>query len=495
MTQSAAQPKTTTRWLVLVAVIVSMSIMAFEATIVSTAMPQIVSDLGGLQLYSWVFSAYLLTQTALTVVFGKLADIYGRRPVVLAGIAVFLLGSLLAGFAWSMPSMIAFRLIQGIGAGALQPAAMTVISDLYPGAERAKIQAYLASVWAVSAIAGPVIGSVIVEYLSWPWIFWINIPVGIGATLLYLGFLRTDIRHRAGSVDFLGAILSAIAVASLMLLLTEAGTAGLGFFAVAGTVCVAASVLFVWQERRAPDPMVHFALWRSRPIATANGVSFLSNMALIGLTTCLPIYVQAVMGESALVAGLTLTVLMIGWPAGATVAARLFHTVGPRRLIIGGSLIMPLGPYMLMFLNSGSPPVLAGTASLLMGFGMGLMSVSALMVIQGAVEPQQRGSATASVLFARNLGGTLGAAVLGAILNIGLSQGGHVDGEQLRRLLQHLDGGVTTDLAARAVLDGALHLSFTAMLVIAVATIGTALLIPVHIPGLAAPAPEPTVGP
>src|SRR5580698_5522710 len=215
----------TSRPLVIASVMASMAMVAIEATIVSTAMPQIVTQLGGLHLYSWVFSAFLLTQTAMTVVFGKLADLYGRKPVMLIGIAIFLVGSVLAGFAWSMPAMIVFRLIQGVGAGAIQPVTLTVVADLYPARERGKIQGYLASVWAISAILGPVVGGLIIRDLSWAWIFWMNVPIGIAAAIGFIAFLHEKERHTRPSLDIGGAALFTLAIASLMMVLTDAGTA------------------------------------------------------------------------------------------------------------------------------------------------------------------------------------------------------------------------------------------------------------------------------
>src|SRR5277367_2461036 len=179
---------------VIACVMATMCMVAIEATIVSTAMPQIVADLDGLRLYSWVFSAFLLAQTALTVVFGNLADIYGRKPIMLAGIAIFTLGSILAGFSWSMPTMILFRLVQGIGAGAMQPVAMIIVGDLYPARERGKVQGYLASVWAVSAVLGPVIGGLIIRHASWAWIFWMNVPIGLLAAAGFMVFLHESVK-------------------------------------------------------------------------------------------------------------------------------------------------------------------------------------------------------------------------------------------------------------------------------------------------------------
>ncbi|HEY2606566.1 MAG TPA: MFS transporter, partial [Paraburkholderia sp.] len=305
---------------VIAAVMASMAMVAIEATIVSTAMPQIVAQLGDLHLYSWVFSSFLLTQTAMTVVFGKLADLYGRKPVVLAGIAIFLIGSVLAGFAWSMPAMIAFRLIQGVGAGAIQPVTLTIVADLYPARERGKVQGYLASVWAISAVIGPMVGGFIIHNLSWAWIFWMNVPIGLASAAGFIAFLRESERHARPSIDFGGAALFMAAIAALMMALTYAGddeTARASLAAGAFLLCV---LFFVLQERRAAEPMISFALWSHRPIAACNGSTLLSGMILMGSTTFLPMYVQGVLHRSPVVAGLALTMMMVGWPTGATLA-------------------------------------------------------------------------------------------------------------------------------------------------------------------------------
>ena len=273
----------------------AMFMVSIESTIVSTVMPQIVAELGGLRLYSWVFSSFLLAQTAMTVVFGNLADVYGRKPVMLAGIAIFLVGSLLAGFAWSMPTMILFRLIQGVGAGAIQPVAITIVADLYPARERGKIQGYLASVWAISAVLGPVAGGLIIRNVSWAWVFWINIPVGLVAAAGFVAFLHETAKHERRSIDILGAIAFTVVVTSFLIALTEIGNTGNTILAAAAVVFCASTLAFVWQERRAANPMVSFSLWSHRPIATSNAVSLLAGMALMGLTTFVPIYVQIVL--------------------------------------------------------------------------------------------------------------------------------------------------------------------------------------------------------
>ena len=229
------QPSETSRPLVIASVMTTMFMVAIEATIVSTAMPRIAAELGGLDIYAWVFSAFLLSQTAMTVVFGKLADIYGRKPVIVVGIAIFMAFSALAGLAWSMPSLIVFRLLQGIGAGAMQPVAMTIVGDLYPAAERGKIQGYLASVWAMSALVGPVAGGLITRHLSWPWIFWINLPIGAIAAAGYILFLKETSHRGKGSIDVAGAVLFSLAIAALMALL---GAISKGGWALAASVLV-----------------------------------------------------------------------------------------------------------------------------------------------------------------------------------------------------------------------------------------------------------------
>ncbi len=471
------------RPLVLASVMAAMFMIAIEATIVSTAMPQIAGRLGDLHLYAWVFSAFLLTQTATTVVFGKLADLYGRRPVLLAGIAVFLAGSLLCGAAWSMLSLIAFRLVQGVGAGAIQPVGLTVVGDLYPVHERGRIQGYLASVWGVSSVLGPLAGGLIVQHLGWPWIFWINVPVGLAAAAGFLAFLREDVARVSRRVDVAGAVLFTVAVASLMVALTEVGSPHGKVGAAAACVFLAGTALLVLQERRASDPMLALGLWARRPIATANAATLLSGMVVIGLTAFLPVYVQGVMGRSALVAGFATTAMVLGWPVGATLAAKNFARFGLRPTLLFGAALLPAGAMAVDALRPDSPPAAAGLGSAVIGFGMGFLSTSAIVIVQGSVGWAERGVATASNIFSRNLGSALGAAVLGSVLNLGLAHGGAaaVGPDQVRRLLDRPVGAAVDaagDAAVRAVLDQALHLTFWAVLLLTALTLLLATLVP-----------------
>ena len=465
---------------ILASVMAALFMIAIEATIVSTAMPQIAAQLGGLHLYAWVFAAFLLTQTATTVVFGKLSDLYGRKPVLLVGIAVFLLGTALCGLAWSMPSLIVFRLLQGVGAGAIQPVCLTVVGDLYSVQERGKIQGYLASVWGISSVLGPLAGGLIIQHLSWSWVFWINLPVGLLASAGFVLFLHESVAREKQSVDVAGAALFTVAVASLMAALTEAGTSDHAFASIAAGVCAVSAVLFVLQERRARDPMMDFGLWARRPIATANAATLLSGMTVIGLTTFLPMYVQGVLNQSALVAGFTLTVMVLGWPIGATVAARNFARFGLRATLLFGAALLPVGALAFLFMAPGVSPAVAGAGSTVMGFGMGFLSTSAIVIIQDSVGWGERGSATASNIFSRNLGSTLGATALGAVLNISLAHrgdGAAVHFDQIRQLLDHTRTQAGDD-AIRAALGQSLHLTFWAVFAIAASTLVLATLVP-----------------
>ena len=471
---------TTHRTLVLAAVMAANFMIAIEATIVSTAMPQIVGQLGGLPLYSWVFSAFLLTQTATTVVFGKLADLIGRKTVMLVGIAIFLFGSILCGFAWSMPSLIIFRLVQGVGAGAVQPTAMTIVGDLYAVHERAKIQGWLASVWAISAVLGPLAGGLIIQHFSWAWIFWMNLPIGALAAAGFWAYLHENRVRGRGKIDHLSAGIFTVAIAAIMADLTAFSTSGGLEIGLISLVAVVAVALFVLQERRSPEPMISLDLWGRRPIAAANGASLLAGTVMIGLTTFLPVFVQGVMQQSPLIGGFALSAMVLGWPIGATVGVRVgLRRFGVRAMLRVGGVLIPLGSIVFILLNRDSSPVVAGLGSLVVGLGMGLSSSASIILIQEIVGWSERGSVTASYLFARSLGSTFGATVFGAVLNFGLLRSGRggVSSDQLRQLLER-GPQVGADLGLRAALEQSLHLTFASMFAVALMVAAALFLVP-----------------
>jgi EmrB/QacA subfamily drug resistance transporter len=469
------------RVLVVATIMFATFMVAIEATIVATAMPRIVGQLGGFTYYSWVFSAFLLAQSTTTVIYGKLSDIFGRKPVLIAGIVVFLIGSLLCGLAWSMTSLIIFRLLQGLGAGAIQPVTMTIIGDLFKLEERGRVQGIMATVWAASAVVGPLAGGIIVDNISWAWIFWINLPIGIFSIIAFSIFLKETVTHKQASIDYLGAILFSIAIIALLVILTETEASAWILLSLAA-VFVVASALFLWQEKRAPEPIISISLWSRRLVATSNACMLLAGMALIGISTILPVYIQGVLGRSSIVAGFTLTMLVVGWPLSVMMSSKLFKAFGIRNTLRYGSMLFPFGALFLLLLTPDSSPVLAGAGSFFMGFGMGLINLTSIALVQDSVEWSMRGSATASIIFARSLGNTLGATVLGAILNAGINHyasGGTAD--NLRDVLNQPTGlsELAADPVVRGVFDASLHWSFWGIVAVAVTTLIAAWLIPV----------------
>jgi EmrB/QacA subfamily drug resistance transporter len=412
--------KKTKRPFVLAAVMLAMFMGAIEATIISTAMPSIVGDLGGFSLYSWVFSAYLLMNAVTVLIYGKLSDIFGRKPVITFGIILFLIGSILCGFSQSMIQLIIFRLIQGLGAGAVLPMATTIVGDIYTKEERAKIQGYLSSVWGISAISGPAIGGILVELVSWRYVFWINIPLGILAIVGLWLYLHENVEKTKPDIDYKGALLLTISISSLMFILVEGGVhipwtsfSAMGIIAIS----ILFFYLFVRQEKIANDPMMPFDIWKVRSILVANGVSLTTGIMLIGISSFLPAFVQGVMERSATVAGFTLTAMSIGWPIASTVAGRLLLKIGYYKTCFIGGLSLILGSIFFVTMVPSSGPIWAACGSFFIGIGMGLTSTSFIVSIQSTVSWKQRGIATAANMFMRNLGSTIGAALLGGVLN------------------------------------------------------------------------------
>ncbi len=472
---------------VIASIMLATFMAAIEGTIVATAMPSIVGQLGGFTYYTWVFSAFLLAQSTTTVIYGKLADLFGRKPTLVAGIALLLLGSLLCGFAWSMPSLVVFRALQGLGAGAIYPITATIIGDLYKLEERGRVQGMMASVWAISGVVGPLAGGLIVDHLSWAWIFWINLPIGAVAIAGLVLFLHESVETHRARIDYFGALLFCASVASLLILLTET-TAALWVQAVLAATFMAAGALFLAHERRTPEPIVSIELWLRRLVATSNAATLLAGMALIGLMTVLPIYVQGVLGRSPVIAGFTLTTLIIGWPLSVMLSGRLYRAFGIGPTLRVGSALFPLGAAFLLFINPQSSPVLAGAGAFLMGSGMGLLSITSIALVQESVEWSMRGSATASLIFARSLGSTIGATAVGTLLNAGIAHyGSGALASKVHELLNqpaglgHLAGSPLV----RSVFDQALRWSFVGVVALAVLTWLATWLIPVGRPARA----------
>ncbi|CAM3095556.1 MDR family MFS transporter [Filibacter tadaridae] len=415
--------KVTNRPLVLISVMLAMFVGAVEATIVTTAMPSIASDLGGFSRYSWIFSSYLLMSTVTVLIYGKLSDIFGRKPVFFVGLSIFLLGSILCGFAVSMEQLIGFRLIQGFGAGAVMPIASTIIGDIYSTEERAKIQGYLSSVWGISAVSGPVIGGLIVQYTSWEYVFWVNVPLGLLAMVGVFLFLHEPLREKKVSIDYKGAILLTLSLSAILLWLVEGGQSfeRLSFYSIALIAFgIGLLLLFVNTERKVENPIMPFSIWKNPVILYANLVSLTTGVILIGVSSYLPTFVSGVMEQPAIIAGFTLSAMSIGWPIASSFAGHLLLRYGTFRVSFVGGLSLVVGGLLFVMMDAGSSPWWAAMSSFFIGVGMGLTSTSFIVTIQSAVPREMRGSATAANMFMRNLGNTVGAALFGAILNSSL---------------------------------------------------------------------------
>ncbi len=414
--QTTLKEATTHRGLVFTGLLLAMFMAAVEGTIIATAMPSIAAELGGFSLYSWVFSSYLLMQAVAIPIMGKLSDLVGRKPVFIAGVVVFLVGSVLCGFARTMPMLVAFRFVQGLGAGAVQPITTTLAGDLYSIEERGRIQGYMSGLWGLASIVGPLVGGIVVHSVGWPWIFWVNVPFGIASIALVATYLHEGVEPERRQIDYPGAVLLLAGVGSLMLALTQAGTWGVAAAGPLLAVFVVALVLFVRQERRAPDPLMHLELWASPLIRYANLATLASGIMMIGLITFLPTYVQGVLGGSALLAGFTLSMMTLGWPLSAFWAGRSLVRLGVQRLVRTGGVALLAGTLLIaLFSSRGALP--AGIGSFLVGVGLGFVSTTSIVAIQTTVAWNQRGVATASNMLMRILGNALGAALFGGMLN------------------------------------------------------------------------------
>jgi len=426
------EPGRERRW-VTAAILVGMLLAALEATAVATAMPTAVADLGGVERFSWAFSAYLLTSTTTVPMFGKLADLYGRRTIYLTATGIFLLGSVLCGASESMTQLILFRALQGIGAGGVQPVALTIIGDIYTLEERGRMQGLFSGVWATASVTGPAMGGLLTDLLSWRWVFYINLPFGILSAAMLMVMLKESNQRRQHRLDIAGTLALTGGVALLLLGLQEGG-ASWGWRPWPTGVALAAAalllVLFIRQERRAPEPMLPLDLFRHPVIGVASAGSVAIGTLLFPLAAFVPMFTQGVHGGSAAEAGATLTPMMMGWPIASTLAGLLLMRLGYRPLAVLGGSVATAGGALLATIGAGSSPIMLGAAVGLIGLGLGFMSTPFIVSVQTAVPWERRGVATSSQQFFRTIGGAVSVAALGALLNASLAESGFAETAQ-----------------------------------------------------------------
>lgn len=422
------------RWAITIGVMTGSFIAALEATVVGTAMPTVIASLGGIAHYSWVFSAYIVTSTVTVPVWGKLSDLYGRRLMYQVGIGFFLLGTLLSGFSNSMTELITFRAIQGLGAGALVPLGMTIIGDIFTLEERAKMQAYFSGVWGFSSVVGPIVGGFITDQISWRWVFFLNIPVGIIAATI-IGFaLKEPKNKRKPTIDYAGAALLMLAISLLMLAMVEGVKSLASIVSPINLVLFAASFLllylFVRTENRARDPIIPFKLFENRTVLAAIIAGFLGGIGMFGAISFVPLFAQGALGMSATEAGSLLTPLMLSWVTTSVVGGRLLLKYSFRPLTIAGFSVLTVGFTMMAMFGTQTPRVWLYTELVIIGIGLGFTMLTLLIAVQQAVERSQLGVATSLNQFSRAIGGAFGVAIMGVALTIGLSSQLHKMADQ-----------------------------------------------------------------
>jgi multidrug resistance protein len=404
----------------LLAMMLSTGLVAIDSTVIATAVQSIVAGIGGFAEFPWLFSVYMLASAVTVPLYAKLADTIGRKPIMLFGIGAFLLGSVLAAAAWNMPSLIAFRAIQGLGAGAVLPMAITMVGDMYTLEERARVQGYMASVWAISAVVGPTLGGVFAQLDLWRGIFLINIPLCLAAAWMIWTRFQEKVERQSHRIDYAGATLFTVSLTLLILGVLQGGHAwGWASAPSVGVLGTGAILLivFVLVERRAAEPVLPFKLLTRRLLLSTNLLGFCVGAGLIGLTEFVPTFLSVTTGAAPIVAGLALGALTIGWPIAATLAGRAYLRFGFRSTAVFGGTVLVLGTSALSMSTRYPSVLLVAGICFVIGAGFGFSAVTTLVAAQSSVSWEERGVVTGTQMLFRSVGQALGAAVLGAVAN------------------------------------------------------------------------------
>ncbi len=406
---------------IMFAIMAGTFLAALDQSIVGVALPRITSDLGGLEHLSWVVTAYLLTSTAATPLWGKISDLYGRKRIYQTAIIIFLLGSMLSGLARDMPQLIAFRALQGIGGGGLMSIGLAIIGDIIPPRERGRYQGFFGAVFGVSAVAGPLVGGWLTDAISWRWIFYINLPVGALAVFLIATRLNLSMPRRQHSVDYVGAALVVASVSSLLLYLNYAGENwGWGDMRSIGLVIASIlfAVIFVLVELRAAEPIIPMRLLRNNIFTISNAFGFISGLAMFGGIIFLPLYFQGTLGFSPTRSGLAMVPMVVGIFSFSITTGLLITKTGKYKIYpIIGSVLIAIGLFLLSRLQVDTPYWYIAISAFVFGAGLGLTMQPMMVAVQNSVPFRDMGAATSSVTFTRSLGSAIGTAIFGAILN------------------------------------------------------------------------------
>ena len=398
-----------------------MLLAALDQTIVATALPTIVGDLGGLNHLSWVVTAYLVASTVTTPLYGKISDLYGRKRVFQFAIVIFLIGSALAGLSQNMTELIAFRGLQGVGAGGLITLAMTIIGDVVPPRERGRYQGYMGAVFALASVIGPLMGGFFVDQLSWRWVFYVNLPVGAVALVVTSIVLDLPIKRVSHTIDYLGTALLVGAVGSILLAVTWGGTQyawGSGTIITLGLAGAVLLAAFIAVERRVPEPVLPLYLFKNRVFSVATATMFIVGLAMFGGIIYLPLFLQVVGGHSATNAGLLLLPLILGLMFTSILSGRVISRTGRYKAFpVTGMLVMALGMYLLSTMGPTTTQLSASAYMVVLGLGLGMVMQVLVLAVQNAVDQRDLGVATGTATFLRSMGGAFGVALLGTVLS------------------------------------------------------------------------------
>ena len=414
-------PAVSQRTILLIGLFLALFFSSLDQTVVGTAMPRIIGDLGGLSIMTWVTTAYMLTSTTVVPIAGKLADIYGRRIIYITGLVVFMIGSAFCGTSTTMIELISYRALQGLGAGIMMPLAMTIVGDIFPPEERGKWQGLMGALFGLSSVIGPTIGGWIVDFSSWKWVFYINLPLGILATLaIYLGLRDEKRRTDKVVIDYAGVITLVTGTVSLLLGLNLGGTEFTwGSWQVIGLLGISllSWILFIDAEKKAVDPVLSLDLFKNRIFAVSNIVSFIMGLGMFGALMFLPLFLQGVIGASATSSGNTMLPMMLSLVLTSIIAGRAAMKITFRSMYLIGMSLMALGFYLLSTMTIHTTQLTAIFYLIAIGSGMGVVMPTVTLAAQSAFGAEERGVATSATQFFRSIGGTLGMTILGAIFN------------------------------------------------------------------------------
>jgi len=404
---------------IILGIICGAFLAALDTTILATVMPTIVGDLGGLSLYSWAFSTYMIMTAVSMPLWGKMSDMFGRRNLFVASVTMFLAGSFLCGLSQTIVHLIVFRGVQGVGAGGLAAIPFALASSVFPPNERGKAIGFISSTWGISSVLGPLLGSFIAMNMSWRWVFYINIPLGVIAILIVARYYKDFLPLHEEKIDYLGGALLALSIVSLLMTSMRFSRSGahasIESFAYL-IVFVLFTVLFVIHERKAENPVLHIEFFGRRSFWLGNLLGFLSSFTMYGVIVFMPLFSQSIQGGTALQAGLVITPMSLGWSLASLVAGRVAHKVGEKSLIRFGLFVMSVGFLFATFIHANSSVWYLIACVTICGIGMGSQTPALLLVVQNSLGVKNLGVATSSQMLARTIGGAVGVSVLGAVL-------------------------------------------------------------------------------